>query len=422
VALRTAQLNVLVVSQLLAGVGVASGIAVGGLLAEQLSGTVALAGLAQTSSVLGAGLWAIPLARLADRRGRRWGLSCGYGLAVIGTLLILASPAMDSLVLLFLGLGAFGAATAAGLQARFAAVEVVEAGYQGRAMSIVLWATTLGSIAGPNLSQLGSDLGVRLGIEPLTGPYLFSMVAFAGAALVIALRLQVATVAEPEASLLSPVEPAGRTAASSAPRLGWAAGLRIGLRNPSTRLAVVAITCSHTVMVGVMVMTPVHMHDNGFSLFLVGLVLSIHIFGMYGASPVMGVLVDRISSRGVLLVGVAIFIAALLVGGTADQHSMLAISLALGLLGLGWSAGMIGGSTLLTESVSDEVKASVQGGTDAVMNLAAACSAALSGLVVRWGGYAALNLVAAVVLLPMAVLVVRSMAARRTSAAVESTP
>jgi MFS family permease len=411
-ALRTAQLNVLVASQLLAGVGVASGFAVGGLLAQQLSGTVAMAGLAQTASVLGAGLWAIPLARLAERRGRRWGLSCGYALAVAGTLLILASAAVGSLVLLFLGLGAFGAGTAAGLQARFAAVEVVEPGYRGRAMSIVLWATTIGSIAGPNLSQLGSDVGGRLGIEPLTGPYLFSLVAFGGAALVIALRLRPPVGSEPGASPSS----AGPTAgpAASAPRLSWLAGLRIGLRNPSTRLAMVAITCSHTVMVGVMVMTPVHMHDSGFSLFLVGLVLSIHIFGMYGASPVMGWLVDRISSVGVLLVGVAIFVAALLVGGTAGRHSMLTISLALGLLGLGWSAGMIGGSTLLTESVTPEVKASVQGGTDAVMNIAAACSAALSGLVVRWGGYAALNLVAAAVLLPMGVLVVRAVASRRT--------
>ncbi|MET0695458.1 MAG: MFS transporter, partial [Propionibacteriaceae bacterium] len=244
---RTAQLNVLVVSQLLAGVGVASGIAVGGLLAEELSGTVALAGLAQTSSVLGAGLWAIPLARLAGRRGRRWGLSAGYALAVLGTGLIFAAAALGSLVLLFVGLAGFGAATAAGLQARFAATEVASVAYRARAMSLVLWATTIGSIAGPNLSQLGSDLGVRLGIEPLTGPYLFSLVAFAGATLIIAFRLR-SPVAE------EPTEPVAR--------LGLTAALRVGLTNPLTRLAIVAITCSHTVMVGVMVMTPVHMHNH----------------------------------------------------------------------------------------------------------------------------------------------------------------
>jgi MFS family permease len=182
----------------------------------------------------------------------------------------------------------------------------------------------------------------------------------------------------------------------------------------------VAITCSHTVMVGVMVMTPVHMHDSGFPLSLVGLVLSIHIFGMYGASPVMGWLADKISPVGVLLVGVGVFAAALALGATADRHSMLTISLALGLLGLGWSAGMIGGSTLLTQSVSPEAKVSIQGSTDAVMNLAAAASAALSGVVVGWGGYPALNGVAALVLLPMAVLVVRTLLRSRTAARAEA--
>jgi predicted MFS family arabinose efflux permease len=99
---------------------------------------------------------------------------------------------------------------------------------------------------------------------------------------------------------------------------------------------------------------------------------------------------------------------------------MLTISLALGLLGLGWSAGMIGGSTLLTESVSPEAKVSIQGGTDSVMNLAAACSAALSGVIVGWGGYPALNAVAAVVLLPMAILTLRVvLQGRRGSAAAE---
>jgi MFS family permease len=415
VGVRTAQLNVLVVSQLLAGVGVASGIAVSGLLAEEISGTVVLAGLAQTSSVLGAGLWAIPLARLAGRRGRRWGLSAGYALSVLGTLVIFAAAWADSIVALFVGLAAFGAATAAGLQARFAATEVTTAAYRARAMSLVLWATTIGSIAGPNLSQLGSDVGTRLGIEPLTGPYLFSLVAFAGAALILAVFLQqTAGSAEFRGQDATAGVESGAPPRSPGPRLSLVAALREGFRNPMTRVAMVAITCSHTVMVGVMVMTPVHMHNHGFPLSLVGLVLSIHIFGMYGASPVLGWLADRISSVGVLLVAVGIFAAALAVGAAAAPDSMLTISLALGLLGLGWSAGMIGGSTLLTESVSPEAKVSIQGATDSGMNLAAACSSALSGVVLGWGGYPALNGVAAVVLLPMAVLVLRTVLRSRS--------
>ncbi len=395
---RTAQLNVLVVSQLLAGVGVASGVAVGGLLAEKLSGTVALAGLAQTSSVLGAGLWAIPLARLAGLRGRRWGLGAGYALAVLGTVLVLAAAASHQVVVLFVGLGCFGAATAAGLQARFAATEIASPAYRARAMSVVLWATTLGSVAGPNLSELGSLLGTQLGIEPLTGPYLFSLVAFTGAALVVGIGLH-------------PPEVAGAaTDAGSAPpvrQVGFARAVRTGWADPRTRLAMVAITCSHTIMVGVMVMTPVHMSHTGFTLGLVGLVISIHIFGMYGASPLMGWLADHISSVGVIFLSIAVFVVALFLGSRADDPSMLMISLALGLLGLGWSAGIIGGSALLTESVVPETKVSIQGATDSMMNVLAAASSALSGLVLEWGGYAALTGVAAVFLVPMLALALR---------------
>lgn len=393
---------ILVISQVLAGVGVASGIAVGGLLAERLSGTVALAGFAQTSSVLGAGLVAIPLARLAGRYGRRWGLACGYLLALVGTGLIFTAAAIGFVPLLFLGTAAFGAATAAGLQARFAAAEMVGARYRARALSVVMWATTLGSVAGPNLSALGSQVGRRLGIEPLTGPYLFSMVAFVCATVVLSIGLAGRVPADHDHDS----GPAERRS------LGLVAALREGMGQPTIRLAIVAVICSHTIMVGVMVMTPLHMTHHGMSLDLVGLVISIHIFGMYGASPIMGWLTDRLGGAAVIGIGVIIFASALVLGGFADTTSGPIISLALGLLGLGWSAGMIGGSALLSASVSGRSRVSLQGGTDALMNLAAAGSSALSGLVMGIGGFPALNLIAAAVAVPMAVLALRGVLTR----------
>ncbi|NYE70904.1 MFS transporter [Microlunatus parietis] len=395
----------MIISQVLAGVGVASGIAVGGLLAERLSGTVALAGFAQTSSVLGAGLWAIPLARLAGRRGRRWGLAAGYLLALVGTGLVFLAAAVQFVPLLFVGTAAFGAATAAGLQARFAAAEVVGVRYRARALSVVMWATTLGSVAGPNLSEVGSRLGRSLGIEPLTGPYLFSLIAFAGAAMVLSVGLAGRGTTEVDHDPSRLVQrPTGLVRA-----------IRTGLQDPRTRLAIIAVICSHTIMVGVMVMTPLHMTHHGMTLDLVGLVLSIHIFGMYGASPIMGWLTDRLGGAAVIGIGVIIFAGALVLGGFADTTTGPVISLALGLLGLGWSAGMIGGSSLLAESVSDQNRVSLQGGTDALMNLAAAGSSALSGLVMGLAGFPALNLIAAVVAVPMAVLALRGMLARRAA-------
>jgi len=393
-------LTLLIVNQLLAGLGVASGIAVAGLLAERLSGTVAIAGFAQTSTVLGAGLVAIPLARLAVRSGRHWALAAGYALAFGGALLVIVAAATGVLVVLFVGLAAFGAASAAGLQSRFAATEVASKGSEATSMSVVLWATTLGSVVGPNLSQLGSDVGAGLGLEPLAGPYLFSAVAFAFASL--------------SAAILLRTPPAGRLAGESAApdSVGTRAAVRIALRNPAAVLAIVAIVCSQTVMVGVMVITPVHMFHHGLSLTLVGLVISVHVFGMYGASPVMGWLTDRIGPTPVILIGVLVLAAALALGSTLGPDS-IGFPVALGLLGLGWSAGVIGGSTLLTRAVPPGVRVPLQGATDAAMNLAAAASAALSGIVLAAGGYAAVNALAALVLVPILLSALR---ARRASA------
>lgn len=389
---RSGWSNVAVLSagQLLAGIGVASGIAVGGVLAEQLSGSTALAGLAQTCSILGTAIAAIPLAHLARTRGRRIALSTGYVVALAGVLLVFAAVTAGIFPLFLIGMALFGAATAAGLQSRFAAAEGVPASQVSRAMSIVLWATTVGSVAGPNLSQLGSDWGRRFGMEPLLGPYLFTGFGFVLAAAAIGLLLR------------SPRDTAA--AISTTPgRAVRGAAWREALAVPQVRLGVALTVTSHMVMVGVMVMTPVHLHHLGFGLDVVGLVLSVHIFGMYGASPVMGWIADRFGDIVLGATAVTVFAAALLVGGTWGAFDMIANTAALGLLGLGWSAGIIAGSGLVTKHCPPTARFAVQGGTDALMNFGAAASAAVAGGLIAWGGIAALNVAAACVLLPVVV-------------------
>ncbi len=381
---------VLGAGQLLAGVGVAAGIAVGGVLAEVLSGSTAMAGWAQTCAILGAGISAIPLAGVARRRGRRAALTIGYLAALLGVVVVFVAVGAALFPLYLAGMVLFGVATAAGLQSRFAAAEAVSPARSSRAMSLVLWATTVGSVAGPNLSQAGSEWGARLGIEPLLGPYLFTGAGFAAAALVIGLLLR------------PPSGTSSRVGADSAPRARGSVW-RTVLRIPEVTLGVALTITSHMVMVGVMVMTPVHMHHLGFGLDAVGLVLSIHIFGMYGASPVMGWIADRFGDIALGALSAVVFAAALVLGGTWGAHDMIANTAALGLLGVGWSAGVIAGSGLIAKNCPPDDRFAVQGGTDALMNFGAAASAAAAGTLIAIGGIAALNAVAAAVLLPVVI-------------------
>ena len=436
---RGLSLAVLIVNQLLAGVGVATGMALAAILTADLTGAVWMGGLAQSSSVLGAAIVAVPLARLAIRSGRHVALATGYALACVGAILVIVAASSGLAVLVFLGLAAFGAGAAAGLQARFAATEVAAPGFEARSMSLVLWATTIGSVAGPLLSQTGDTVGQSLGLPPLVGPFVFSAVAFAASSLLVGPLLRtpkaghLATDVEPapdaadvpvpvaasdsaaasDSPLALPTAPDPPTAApakpprSTAGRVGSWQAMRIAVRDPRALVAILAIVCSQTVMICVMVMTPVHMTQHGLSLSLVGVVLSIHILGMYGASPLMGWLADRIGSTRVIGIGAGFLVTATVIGILAPADDVLLLPLALGLLGLGWSASLIGGSTLLTTSVDERIRVPLQGATDAAMNLAAACAAAISGVVLGLGGFAAVNVVAIFVLVPLAVAALR---------------
>jgi MFS family permease len=423
---RGLSLAVLIVNQLLAGVGVASGIAVAAILVADLTGANALGGLAQSASVLGAAIAAIPLARLAVRAGRHVALATGYACAFVGAALVIAAAASGMPLLVFLGLAAFGAGAAAGLQARFAATEIAAPGFEARSMSLVLWATTIGSVTGPLLSEVGDGLGLELGLPALVGPFIFSGIAFALSSILVATLLRtpkagylatddVAGAPEPDQSLPERAEPTDPAAGGK--RIGAWTALRTAVRNPAALVAILAIVCSHTVMIGVMVMTPVHMTEHGLSLSLVGVVLSVHILGMYGASPIMGWLADRIGSARVIVIGAGLLVTATVIGILAPAENMLLIPLALGLLGLGWSAGLIGGSTLLTTAVDPSLRVPLQGATDATMNIAAATSAAFSGLVLGLGGFAGVNVVAIFVLVPLAIAGLRLIVIRRGATA-----
>ncbi|MEI4272545.1 MFS transporter [Klenkia sp. LSe6-5] len=392
---RRRAVPVLVGSQVLGGVGVASGIAVGGLLAEQVSGSTALSGLAQTATVLGAAGLAVPLARLAAARGRRPALATGYALGLLGAGLVVLAAVVGSFLLLVTGLLLVGGATASGLQARYAATDAATPQTRGRALSVVVWATTAGAVAGPNLSGVGGSLGRALGLPALAGPFLLSAVSFAAGAAVVGLLLR------PD-----PLLAAGGPVASGA-RPTVAATLRTVLALPAARLGLVAVMTAHAVMVGVMVMTPVHLGHGGASLQVIGVVISVHIAGMYAASPVMGWLADRAGRVPTIALGVGLLAGSLVVGGLAPADARGWVTLSMLLLGLGWSAALVAGSTLLSESVPAGVRTSAQGTSDLVMGLAGAAAGAVAGPVLATGGYPSVAVAAAVLLVPVVILLGR---------------
>jgi len=373
---------VLSIGQVLGGIAFGATISLGAVLAAEISGDEAFSGLATAFITLGAAALAVPLAALAQGRGRRIALASGMALALLGVAVVIVSAAIVSFPLLLLAFALIGAGQAANLQTRFAAADLATDASRGRDLSIVVWATTIGAVLGPNLVGPGEILGEAIGMPPLTGPYVFTVVAqLAAIALyVIALR--------PDPLLLAQrVANAARGAATAIARAD---------RPVAARYAIIAIAGAHGVMVAVMAMTPVHLLHHGATLTIIGLTISLHIAGMFALSPVFGILADRMGRVATILLGQALLAASLVIAAIG-QESASAVTVALILLGLGWSAATVSGSALLTESSSEALRTRRQGRSDLIMNLVAATGAILAGVVLGQIGYGGLALCALVI-------------------------
>lgn len=409
-------LRLLFGTQIVSGVGVSIGSSVGALLAADLAG-VSVSGLAQSAVVVGAALLAIPATAIVQRHGRRPSLAASYGLAALGSILIVMAAQQRAIPLLFLGFFLFGGATAANFQARYTAVDLAPVAVRGRHLSLIVWATTLGAVAGPILAApAGAALG-PFGVPTLAGPFVVSTLLFGLAALCLLVWLR------PDPSLLArEIDGSAGGPAPSATRAGLRAALEAIAARPRARLGVIAMAVGHMVMVGVMAMTPVHIrsgaHDPAHTLRIVGLVLSFHVAGMYALSPAMGWLTDRFGGRAVITMGIALLLGACALAGTAG-HRSAHLAAGLWVLGLGWSATMVAGSTMLSEAIAVELRPAAQGLSDLTMGLAGASAGALSGVVVHGWGYPTLTLIAALATAPLIVLVSYDVARLRGAAVAE---
>jgi len=371
-------LRKLAAAQTLSGLGVTGTFAAGSLLVVQISDSEALAGLVQTSTVVGAALLALPLARWTDKGGRRRSLGFGYFLGSLGALFAFLGGVNRIFPLILIGAAMIGGASAAGYQARFAAVDLASNENRASDLSKVVWASTIGSVLGPNLMEPAGEMALALGLPKLVGPYIVAIVMLFSAATLVTLLLK------PDPFLLAREE---RGEVYKREKRAFRKAFTTIRSIPQAWLALHAIVIGHIAMVTIMVMTPVHMAHVDVSLRLIGLVISVHVLGMSALSPLVGKVVDKFGRVRTILLGVLILLASALISGLAYADAVVQLGIGLFLLGLGWSCTLIAGSTLLAESLPDEIKASGQGLSDLSMNGGGALGGALAGLVIAFSSY-----------------------------------
>ena len=398
--LQKRTVRTLALGQILGGFGLGSTLSIGALLAAELSGSVAWSGAAATFSTLGAAIWAIPLARLAFAKGRRIALALGAALAITGATLVITAAQIKFFPLLLVALFLLGSGSAASLQARFAATDIPLDKKVGKDLSLVVWATTIGAVTGPNLFGPGEIVGNFLGLPELTGPFVFTIAAQVLATTVFWFGLR------PDPLLVAKQIAADKL--QTKPKVSLSSAFSTLKQYPVAAYAIVSIALSHMVMVAVMSMTPVHVSSHGGSLVVVGFVISLHILGMYAFAPLFGILSDKIGPVKTIVTGQIIYVAALLIAGLGSETGHL-VTIGLFLLGLGWSAATVSGSALLSVSVPAEQKTNVQGLSDSLMNFSGAFGGAISGTLVALYMFTGLNLIT---LVPVAAILVMSVLVR----------
>ena len=402
-ALYKRTIRVLLASQLMAGAGLAAGIAVGALLVEDMTGSTGISGLPAALFILGSAIAAKFVGNLSQKYGRRTGLSFGYFVGTVGALGIVLAATINILPLLFLAFFLYGSATATNLQARFAGTDLAEPSRKAQSISTVLFATTFGAVLGPNLITPMGNVAASLGVRELAGPFMLATLVFGLATLIIFIWMRpdpLLTARSLTARAFSqPEKVKQETDSKNSRRIIW--------------IAASSMILTQMVMIAVMTMTPIHMKLGHHSLAAVGLVISVHIAGMFLPSPLTGILVDRFGYRRMLAWGGLILLTAGLLAASA--HSVLLLAIALGLLGLGWNFGLIASSSAVTQAAPIDKRASIQGSFDLTVALAGAAGGLGSGFIVAESSFAVLSLVGGILGLLIVPLVLASELSKKHS-------
>lgn len=386
-ALYKRTLIIVILAQILGGAGLAAGITVGALIAQDMLGTESLAGVPIALFTLGSAGAAMLVGRISQRYGRRLGLAMGFIVGGIGAIGVIFATITGSVVLLFISLLIYGSGTATNLQARYAGTDLATAKQRATAVSLAMVATTFGAVAGPNLVDVMGSFAVFIGVPALAGPFILAAVAYILAGLVPFIFLR------PDPLLISQAMEAQRKENRSQSSV-------VDEGNVSRRgvmLGATVMVISHIVMVAVMTMTPVHMGNHQFTMQQIGMVIGLHIAAMYLPSPITGILSDKFGRMTMAVASGITLLAAGFIAAFAPGDSFVLITLALMLLGLGWNFGLISGTALIVDSTSLSTRAKTQGSVDVFVALAGAGGGALSGIIVALSSFAALAIISGIV-------------------------
>ncbi|WP_397386784.1 MFS transporter [Paenibacillus sp. MMS20-IR301] len=402
-------LAVVIASQIFGGAGLAAGITVGALLAQDMIGSDNYAGLPSALFTLGSAGTALVVGRLSQKSGRRVGLAAGFFAGGAGAFGVVLAAILNNVILLFLSLFIYGAGTATNLQARYAATDLSPPAKRAKAISMAMVFTTFGAVARPNLVNFTGRVATSLGAPALSGPFMLGAVAYTLAGLVLLIFLR------PDPYLVSKAIAEANRIKNTNGDVRSSHDMEGSVNKPGLITGATVMVLTQIVMVAIMTMTPLHMKSHGHGLGAVGMVIGIHVAAMYLPSLVTGILVDRLGRTIMAYAAGLTLLSAGLIAAYAPSDSMPLLILALALLGLGWNFGLISGTATIIDATPLHIRAKTQGTVDVLIALSGASGGVLSGLIVAHSDYSTLSLAGGILSLLLIPVILRFQIKKKTN-------
>lgn len=392
-------LIVVILAQVFGGAGLAVGVTVGALLAQDLLGSDSATGLPSMLFTLGAAGAALFVGRASQRYGRRFGLTAGFLGGALGAIGIIIAAVSENIILLFFTLLIYGAGSATNLQARYAGTDLANSNQRAKAVSMAMVSSTLGAVAGPNLVSVMGNIAESIGIPALAGPFILAAAAYFFAGLIFFILLR------PDPFIVAKEIRLAEALANTQSAAAEAESLEKDKRGIFAGAFIMII--SQFTMVSIMTMTPIHMGHYGHGLNDVGFVIGLHVGAMYLPSLITGYLVDKIGRVNMAFAsGITLMLAGISAAFGPAESTMAHVT-ALVLLGLGWNFGLISGTAMLVDATPANTRAKSQGSVDVWISLAGAIGGGLSGVIVAKASYMTLTLsgaLLAVSIIPVVIL------------------
>ncbi|HSJ29241.1 MAG TPA: MFS transporter [Acidimicrobiia bacterium] len=353
--------------------GYLAAVTVSTLAARDITGSPLLAGVPAAVGTVSTAVGTAVLGRVVVSAGRRRSLLLGMTVATLGGVVAFLGVLWGVFAVLVAGMGVIGFGNAAAHLARYSAAELVEPARRGSAVSVIVWASTIGAVAGPRLLAPGGQMATELGAVEYAGGYLATAL-FMGLATVlslVALRPDPSTLAIVDEEVVAELD-----------------DVATPFRRPAVQMAVAAMVIGHFVMVLIMTATPIHVENSGFGLGTVGNIISAHTLGMFAFAPLVGRVTDRVGAVPMMWLGAGVLVAAGVVAAFAPHDSTVLLGWGLFLLGLGWNFGFVAGSKILTVAVEPELRPLIQGRVDSMVWGVGAAATIGSGILLDGPGYA----------------------------------